>query len=58
MLLMKQACNHQEGEKLSDSFFLGMNQIEAAEAVGISERTARRDLVFAQAWLARILKGE
>ena len=40
------------------TFFLGMNQIEAAEAVGISERTARRDLVFAQAWLARKLEGE
>ena len=40
------------------TFFLGMNQIEAAEAIGISERTARRDLVFAQAWLARKLGDE
>ena len=35
------------------TFFLGMKQNEAAEAIGISDRTARRDLVFAHAWLAK-----
>ena len=39
-------------------FFLGMNQNEAAEAVGVSDRTARRDLVFAHAWLAKQLNEE
>lgn len=40
------------------TFFLGMNQKEAAETIGISERTARRDLVFAHAWLANALKDD
>lgn len=38
------------------TFFLGMGQQEAATKMGISERTARRDLVFAHAWLANALK--
>lgn len=38
------------------TFFLGMGQVEAAAATGISERTARRDLVYAHAWLAETLK--
>ena len=38
------------------TFFLGMGQQEAATRIGISERTARRDLVFAHAWLANALK--
>lgn len=40
------------------TYFLGMQQVEAAEIVGINERTARRDLVFAQAWLAKQLTEE
>ncbi|MEM0926630.1 MAG: ECF-type sigma factor [Planctomycetota bacterium] len=40
------------------TFFLGMGQLEAATTIGISERTARRDLVFAHSWLASQLKQE
>lgn len=40
------------------TFFLGMGQLEAASTIGVSERTARRDLVFAHAWLANALKTE
>lgn len=34
-------------------FFGGMTEDEAAEALGISERTLRRELRLAKAWLAR-----
>lgn len=37
------------------TFFLGLSQAEAAGAVGVTDRTARRDLLFARAWLARAL---
>lgn len=37
-------------------FFLGLSQDEAADAAGVSERTGRRDLLFAKAWLARELE--
>ena len=40
------------------TFFLGMGQLEAATTIGISERTARRDLIFAHSWLASNLKQE
>ncbi|MEL6110807.1 MAG: ECF-type sigma factor [Planctomycetota bacterium] len=40
------------------TFFLGMGQLEAASTIGVSERTARRDLVFAHAWLADALKRD
>lgn len=40
------------------TFFLGMGQLEAASTIGVSERTARRDLVFAHAWLAKALETE
>jgi RNA polymerase sigma factor (TIGR02999 family) len=36
-------------------FFGGMTENEAAEAIGISERTLRRDLRLAIAWLAQAL---
>ncbi len=39
-------------------FFLGLSEIEAARAVGVSDRTARRDWVLAKAWLARALTEE
>ncbi len=40
------------------TFFLGMGQLEAASTIGVSERTARRDLVFAHSWLANALKKD
>jgi RNA polymerase sigma factor (TIGR02999 family) len=39
-------------------FFGGMEEREVAEALGISERTVRRDWVKARAWLYRELYGE
>ncbi len=36
-------------------FFAGLTEIEAAEAMGISERTARREWAFARAWLVHAL---
>ncbi|MEJ2502677.1 MAG: sigma-70 family RNA polymerase sigma factor [Gemmatimonadota bacterium] len=39
-------------------FFGGMEEREVAEALGISERTVRRDWVKARAWLYREIYGE
>ena len=36
-------------------FFAGLSSAEAAEALGISERTVRRDWKLAKAWLTREL---
>ena len=38
-------------------FFVGLNFAEAAEVLGISEITAKRDWAFARAWLYRRTKG-
>jgi RNA polymerase sigma factor (TIGR02999 family) len=38
-------------------FFAGLPLAEAAEALGLSERTAYRDWAYARAWLARFLGG-
>ena len=38
-------------------YFIGMTIEETAEALGISEPTAKRDWTFARAWLFRELKG-
>jgi RNA polymerase sigma factor (TIGR02999 family) len=38
-------------------FFAGMDEREIATALGITERTVRRDWVKARAWLYRILYG-
>ena len=40
------------------TFFLGLSREKAADTLGVSERTARRDLVYAKAWLAEALKGD
>ncbi|EDY81112.1 Sigma-70, region 4 family [Verrucomicrobiia bacterium DG1235] len=37
-------------------FFVGLTVGEAAESLGISERTAQRRLAFARAWLGRAIK--
>ena len=39
-------------------YFVGMTIEEAAEALGISTPTAKRDWIFARAWLFRELKRE
>lgn len=39
-------------------FFVGMGYEEAARALGISERTAKRYWTFARAWLYRELRGK
>jgi RNA polymerase sigma factor (TIGR02999 family) len=36
-------------------FFAGLTEAEAAKAMGISERTARREWSFARAWLFKAL---
>ncbi|MFO0842571.1 MAG: ECF-type sigma factor [Gemmataceae bacterium] len=38
-------------------FFAGLPLAEAAEVLGVSERTAYRDWAYARAWLARFLGG-
>jgi RNA polymerase sigma-70 factor, ECF subfamily len=37
-------------------FFGGMTEAEAAEAIGVSERTLRRELRLARAWLAQAME--
>lgn len=39
-------------------FFAGLSVPETAEALGVSERTVKRDGSLAQAWLYRKLRGE
>ncbi len=39
-------------------YFVGMTIAEAAEALGVSTPTAKRDWTFARAWLFRALKRE
>jgi len=38
-------------------FFAGLTEVEAAEVLGVSERTARREWTFARAWLFDALNG-
>jgi RNA polymerase sigma factor (sigma-70 family) len=38
-------------------FFGGMEELEIAETLGVTERTVRRDWVKARAWLYRALYG-
>lgn len=37
-------------------FFLGLTEPEVADALGVTDRTVRRDWVFARSWLARHLE--
>jgi len=39
------------GELIRLRFFAGLTEVGAANALGISERTARREWTFARAWL-------
>jgi RNA polymerase sigma factor (TIGR02999 family) len=45
----------QAAEVVKLRFFVGMDYVEAAETLGISERTAKRCWSFARAWLYREL---
>ena len=45
-------------ELVSLRFFIGMSNAEAAEALGISERSAKRLWTFARAWLYRDIRGQ
>ena len=38
-------------------YFAGLTLAEAAEAMGMSERTAGRHWTFARAWLRRAVEG-
>lgn len=44
-------------ELVKQRFFVGLTNEEAAQALGISERTAKRYWTFARAWLYRDLGG-
>jgi RNA polymerase sigma factor (TIGR02999 family) len=39
-------------------FFVGLTNAEAAQALGLSERAAKRQWTFARAWLYRALRGQ
>jgi RNA polymerase sigma factor (TIGR02999 family) len=47
--------NPQAAELVKLRFFVGLDYVQAAEALGISERTAKRCWSFARAWLFREL---
>ena len=46
------------GQLLQHRYFGGLTLEESARAIGVSLATAKRELRFARAWLARELKGE
>ena len=46
------------GQLLQHRYFGGLTLEESATATGVSLATAKRELRFARAWLARELKGE
>lgn len=47
----------QSAELVKLRFFVGMSYVEAAQVLGISERTAKRCWTFARSWLYRELAG-
>jgi RNA polymerase sigma factor (TIGR02999 family) len=48
----------QKAELVKLRYFVGMTLEEAAEALGISERTAKRYWAFARAWLHEEIKTQ
>ena len=52
------ALDPQKAELVKLRYFVGMTLEEAAEALGISERTAKRYWVFARAWLHEEIKAQ
>ncbi|MEO0649956.1 MAG: ECF-type sigma factor [Planctomycetota bacterium] len=58
-LLERLEQQHERAARLvSLRYFLGLTEVEAAEVLGITERTVRRDWTFAKAWLLRELSEE
>ncbi len=52
------ALDPQKAELVKLRYFVGMTVEEAAEALGISERTAKRYWAFARAWLHEEIKAQ
>jgi RNA polymerase sigma factor (sigma-70 family) len=52
------ALDPQKAELVKLRYFVGMTLEEAAEALGISERTAKRCWAFARAWLHEEIKTQ
>lgn len=50
--------NPRAAEVVRLRFYAGLEEAQAAQALGISARTARREWAFARAWLWRRLEGE
>lgn len=48
----------QSAELVKLRFFVGMTNAEAAQALGISERSAKRHWTYARAWLYRAIRQE
>jgi RNA polymerase sigma factor (TIGR02999 family) len=47
------ALDSRKAELVKQSYFVGLNVDEIATLVGISPRTAARDLAYAKAWLGK-----
>jgi len=52
-----EAANPRAAQLVRLRFFAGLTEVKAAEVLGISERTARREWTFARAWLFDALNG-
>jgi len=52
------ALDPQKAELVKLRYFVGMTIEQAAEAIGISERTAKRHWAFARAWLHEAIKAQ
>jgi RNA polymerase sigma factor (TIGR02999 family) len=52
------ALDPQKAELVKLRYFVGMTIVQAAEALGISERTAKRYWTFARAWLHEEIKAQ
>ena len=52
------ALDPQKAELVKLRYFVGMTSEEAADALGISERTAKRYWAFARAWLHEEIKAQ
>ena len=50
--------NERQSQIIEHWFFVGLNQEEIAEVLGVSLPTVRRDFRMAKAWLSRELKQE
>ena len=57
LLRKLEAVEARSARVVSYRVFLGMTTAEVAHALGVTERTVRRDWAFAKAWLARELAG-